>query len=435
MRNFYSIKKQANIFRSSILLLAIASLFSLKINAQCPPGNVTLATQAQVNQFVIDYPNCAVISGFLKMQVGSGTSDITDLSALHNITTVTGNLEFNNNQLLQNINGLSHITTIGGSLAFANNGLQNINGLSALQSVGGYIYVAQNNALQNLNGLHSVNQITGHIDISNNNLLTNISGLQNISPSIAGLTIQNNALLSICNLSNFCTYLANPAGTHPRNIVNNAGDCISEQAVVAACNAPAAGCLQSSLAQWPANTFTPSCTGSAEVIAPNAWTGEYSKVQLTAGNEYTFSSSVATDFITISNEDGTTAYMFGTSSVTGTATVNETVRFYLHLDSLCNSGDNVDRSRMVQCIGNSSVSELDTNKLSYYPNPVTDVLNIANDKIITDVSVINILGKTVMSKTVNSTTTQIDMTSLPSGNYFIKVTLDGMIKTVTVVKQ
>ena len=55
MRNFYSIKKQANIFRNSMLLLAIAPLFSLNVNAQCPSGNVLLTTQAQINQFAIDY--------------------------------------------------------------------------------------------------------------------------------------------------------------------------------------------------------------------------------------------------------------------------------------------------------------------------------------------------------------------------------------------
>ena len=437
MRNFYSIKKQVNIFRSGVLLLAIAPLFSLNINAQCPPGDVNLTTQAQVNQFIIDYPNCTQTTGRLFIGVNPGSvSNITDLSPLNNLTSV-GRLAIQYTSSLTNLNGLSNLTNIGGYVHIKNNdALTNLDGLSNVAgTVAGYIYVGYNPQLQNLNGLSSVTQITEHIDISFNNSLTNISGLQNINSVIAGLTIQANPALAVCNLPNFCTYLTNPVGTHPRNIINNAGDCISEQAVVAACNAPATGCLQSSLPQWPATTFTPSCTGTAEVIAADAWTGEYSKVQLTAGQEYTFSSSVATDFITISNEDGTTAYMFGTSSVTGTATVNETVRFYLHLDSLCNSGDNVDRSRIVQCNGNSSVSEMDTDKFSYYPNPVTDVLNITNDKIITDVSVVNILGTTVMSKMVNSTATQIDMTLLPAGNYFIKTNLDGMVKTIKVLKQ
>jgi|GEM_PF-1038367 len=111
------------------------------------------------------------------------------------------------------------------------------------------------------------------------------------------------------------------------------------------------GCLNADpdLPQWPTSTFIPSCNGTAEVIASNCWTGEYSMVQVTAGTEYTFSSSVATDMVTISDEAGTTVYAAGVSAVNWTAPADGLVRFYLHLDEDCNWGDDVNRSRMVQC--------------------------------------------------------------------------------------
>src|SRR5690606_39104921 len=75
--------------------------------------------------------------------------------------------------------------------------------------------------------------------------LTDISGLQNIDPNSilssylgVGLYITGNPLLSVCNLDNFCTYLA---GSGLRTISGNAGDCISEAAVNAACS-PAPPC-------------------------------------------------------------------------------------------------------------------------------------------------------------------------------------------------
>jgi len=111
------------------------------------------------------------------------------------------------------------------------------------------------------------------------------------------------------------------------------------------------GCLEANptLPQWPTATFTPACIGTAQPIAANCWTGEYSMVQVTAGTEYTFSSSVTTDMVTISDETGTTIYAAGVSSVTWTATTDELIRFYLHLDEDCTWGDQVNRSRLVQC--------------------------------------------------------------------------------------
>src|SRR5690606_8387711 len=58
---------------------------------------------------------------------------------------------------------------------------------------------------------------------------------------------------------------------------------------------------------------------------------------------------VPTDFITISDANGTTVYAAGTTPVTWTATANEAIRFYLHFDSDCNWAASGLRSRIVQC--------------------------------------------------------------------------------------
>ena len=62
-----------------------------------------------------------------------------------------------------------------------------------------------------------------------------------------------------------------------------------------------AQCLTASYGQYPGTTFTPSCTGSPETISTACWAGEYSVVSVTSGVNYTFSSSVGSDYITISN--------------------------------------------------------------------------------------------------------------------------------------
>ena len=119
--------------------------------------------------------------------------------------------------------------------------------------------------------------------------------------------------------------------------------------VAGVCNEAPEGCLTAGFGQYPSTTFIPTCSGAPEVITTLGWAGEYSMVTVTAGETYVFSSSIATDFITISDEAGTVAYAVGTGSVTWTATANENVRFYTHLDDMCTEDDTTFRSRIVQC--------------------------------------------------------------------------------------
>ena len=82
-----------------------------------------------------------------------------------------------------------------------------------------------------------------------------------------------------------------------------------------------------------------------------------------------------------------------------------------------------------------STDRFDSASFKAYPNPVRDFFNISYSSDINDVMVINMLGQTVISKTVQATDTQIDMSGLPTGTYFVKVNLEGIIKTIKVTKQ
>ncbi len=72
--------------------------------------------------------------------------------------------------------------------------------------------------------------------------------------------------------------------------------------------------------------------------------------------------------------------------------------------------------------------------LRAYPNPTNDFVTVSYNNNITTIAVINMLGQTLMTKNVNANTTQIDMASLPTGNYFVKVTVEGAVKTIKIVK-
>jgi hypothetical protein len=383
---------------------------------QCPPGDVSFNTQEQVNQFILDYPNCTELPGNLFIGANSGTTNVVNLQPFQNIQAVIGNVTIMNNGPLSSLNGLNNLTTIGGLL--------HLNG---------------NTSLLNLNALSNLTDVTLNIGIHNHVLLTDISGLQNATinnDGPHGLNITDNTVLSICNLPNICAYLANPADTHPRYISNNTGDCATIDAVVEACSAPNEdGCttITSQYIQWPPATYTPTCTGQAVSIHAECETGEFSKVQLTAQGNYYFSSSVATHFVTVTNEDASVIYAFGTESVSLTPTVDMVVRFYTHLDSDCN-GNSTYHSRMVRCNGVVGVDEVTATNIAYFPNPVNDILNLSSKEKMNSVEVISMLGHTVFTQSVNATAAQLQLNNLAAGNYLVKIKTDNGVEVLRIAK-
>ncbi|MFN5912278.1 MAG: T9SS type A sorting domain-containing protein, partial [Bacteroidota bacterium] len=129
----------------------------------------------------------------------------------------------------------------------------------------------------------------------------------------------------------------------PRNSVGSASGCSTWSFTTGL-----AGCLNVPNGLWPGATYTPICNGSPESIVTDGWTGEYSNVNLTSGVQYIFSSSVATDYITISNATGTTILASGTSPLNWTSNVTGTVRFNLHNNVSCGT-EQINRTRFIQC--------------------------------------------------------------------------------------
>ena len=217
----------------------------------CPTGNVTLTSQAEVNNFQAMYPNCTQITGNLTIQ-GSNITDLTPLSnltyvsglldirnnplttlnGLHNLTAIGGNFNLFGNGNLTHVNALSNLTSIGGGLeVWLATSLQNLSGMSNVTSIGGSIGIGFSHTLTNLNGLHNVTS-TVPVWIQNNNNLTSLNGLHNLG-GITSLTIKDNPLLNECDILPVCNFVGNY--TKDVTIFGNATGCASRSAVVATC--------------------------------------------------------------------------------------------------------------------------------------------------------------------------------------------------------
>ena len=73
--------------------------------------------------------------------------------------------------------------------------------------------------------------------------------------------------------------------------------------------------------------------------------------------------------------------------------------------------------------------------ISMYPNPTSNRLNISAQNIIKSAVIYNILGKQVMCLEINKNSESIDVSSLASGMYLIKYSLNKITGTAKFIKQ
>ncbi len=180
--------------------------------SQCPLGDVTLSSQAEVNSFVTNFPTCDTIQGIFVIgyQDGTNTSDITDLSALGNLIAVKGNFYIRNNPNLTSITGLDALTAAGVSDFNSNTGvlftidnnsnLTSLSGLSNLNHVNGIFTINQNHSLTDLSGLEKLESLlyedtVGQLLILQNDDLENLKGLDNLK-EIYLISVRNNGSLT-----------------------------------------------------------------------------------------------------------------------------------------------------------------------------------------------------------------------------------------------
>jgi len=248
-------------------------------------------------------------------------------------------------------------------------------------------------------------------------------------------TTPNTAVTITGNLANTTYYWQ----ALPTNASGDAVGCstIFSFTTGAAPAAPTATCLDGTL--YPSAAFTPTtCDGTtANSVATDTWAGEYSNINVVAGQTYRFQSSIATDFIKISTTAAPTAIAAsGTTPVTWTATATEVVRFYIHTNNVCGTQDS-NRIRSVFCGASLAVDSFSASTFSVYPNPSNDFVNISNDSnyLLNSVDVMDLNGRTVKSVKLNGeTSAQINISDLSAGVYMMNISSDQGSVTKKIVK-
>jgi hypothetical protein len=220
----------------------------------------------------------------------------------------------------------------------------------------------------------------------------------------------------------------------PKNVAGSATGCTAIYSFTT--GAPTGYCFTSAYGQYPTTAYTPAnCDGTtANNIVTDAYAGEYSLINVVSGQTYEFKSSIPADVITKSDTAGTSALAYGVGTVLRTYNVSGTVRFYTHVNDQCTSAA-VNRTRSIKCGAALASASFQNATLSYYPNPVNDVLNLSYTSEISSVEVYNKLGQNVKSAVLSGTQVKVDMSNLTSGSYIVKVTSDGITKSLKIIKE
>jgi hypothetical protein len=185
------------------IFIVLALFIQSTVSSQsCLPDGIIFSTQAEIDNFQTNNPNCTEIEGDVEIN----GDDITNLNGLNIVTSIGGELRIASNQILANLTGLDNVTFIGGDLnIWLNSALTSLTGLDNMTSVGGDLFIGTNPALTSLMGLDNVTSIGGYLRISTGwgVLLTSLTGLDNVTSIGGDLRIYaNQALTSLTGLDN-----------------------------------------------------------------------------------------------------------------------------------------------------------------------------------------------------------------------------------------
>ncbi|MEO1259772.1 MAG: MopE-related protein [Bacteroidota bacterium] len=168
----------------------------------CNLGSLQLATQADVDAFVLANAGCTSIHADLLVGVTSGSSDIHDLSGFSTITALTFRIRIERTQLT-NLHGLHNLTTLHAMQLYRNSQLVDISALSNISAIGSSLQINGNTALTSLHGLHNVQTVAGTLGIYNHPYLTDLDALISLQSIGRHFEIfQNFQLNSLTGLSN-----------------------------------------------------------------------------------------------------------------------------------------------------------------------------------------------------------------------------------------
>jgi hypothetical protein len=283
-------------------------------------------------------------------------------------------------------------TQILGNVYLANNDINNLLGLNGLTSVGGNVLIDHNENLTNLNGLENLTYIGGNLKISEEYVLTDLSGLDHLSAIGGSVYISwNPVMTSLTGLQEL------------RSIGGN---------------------LSISF-----NDMLTSLLGLDGLTSVGRYLSIFQNAALTSltGLDNIDTTSLLGISIHFNTSLTSCAVASICKSLAGTRII---VEFFANADG-CK-----DVLEVKAACDTLSVENL-TNRLlfSIFPNPANSQITIETTHAKSQLSILNLYGKELITCQITGTKTQLDISHLPGGAYFIRVTNNKTVEMRKIIKQ
>lgn len=474
------------------LIIAVMPIFTF---GQCPESHIVLSSQADVDAFTLNYPNCSEI--ILGLTISG--DDITDLTPLEVITSIDSRLHIENNLLLTNLSGLESLLEINplttGGLRIINNaaltdisalsnmvvlnnygGLNIVNNpsllsLNGLQGSSGFlldgIAILNNDSLTSLDGLGSniycsenfrvsgndsllgfgnINfDFLGGLHIEDNTNLSDISVLNNYGSTIYNISVMNNPNLSVCNVLPFCNridemYQCCNGMSSDIIFENNDVGCNGVPEIAISCGiVPTSDNCSEALSLTlgePLEAYNVFATESQEVPLCN----DLNRVDVwfkfnTEG--YATVDIVGTTGYHLQLWSGTCENLSQVNDACGTGSISNNdvstnTDYYLQVWSDEASEGIFD---IVVQDGLLSTPDDSLKAHSLYPNPTNGIVNFKSESPITQVKVFDLLGKEMFSSAPNSVIENVNLAKLNSGMYLVVVEINELTTVHRIVKE
>jgi len=397
----------------------------------CLPDSITFVTQAEIDNFQTNHPNCTEIEGTVLI-LGN---DITNLNGLNVLTSIGGDLYIGwfyssgGNPSLTSLTGLDNVTAIGGALCISYNAaLASLSGLENVTSIGGKLEIRGNNALIDLTGLDNLTSIIGYVEIHYNGFLTSLTGLDNVTYIGGSLIIGcNNTLMSLTGLDNVTT--------------------IEGRLIIGTWLPQGGWCGNASLTSLSALDNLTSIGDDLVILGNDALTSLTgldnltSIVGLSITRNHNLTSLSALNNVTFTG-GGLEIRFNDTLSECEILSIcnylaNPNGEVSIESNNIgCNSPEEVQDS----CIANAvTVGEIDRyQNISIYPNPTHSSITIelpTQSFKNTFLTISNTNGQQLITQPIIEPQTEIDISYLPTGIYIVKVWNDKDVMVRKVIKQ
>jgi len=380
-----------------ILLAALLALNSASAQS-CLPEGITFSTQQQINAFQTNYPGCRQIEG----NVTISGYNIINLNGLSVVNSIGGSLSIVTNEALTNLTGLDNLTTIGGHLYLEGNmTLANLDGLHNVSYIGGDVQLTNNVSIMNLTGLEGLTAINGKLWINDNTALTSLTGLNNVLSVAGNVRIFSNPVLaSLAGLENL-THIGGNLTIGGLGHLGGLGN-LSLSSLVALSNVTSIG----GVIDIGYNPVLPSLSGLDNIDAGSV----------------TGLSVYENDTLSDCQVGSVCDYLAGPNSNTD---INNNA-------TGCNSVEEV----VEECLLISLDQAKAVSTFTVYPNPSSGYITVempANRDIL-HLAVLDTRARELIRQEITGPETQVDVSRLAAGIYFLRISDDGTMMTKKLIR-